>query len=106
MNEGVQKIPDLEASAPPRWINDLACGLATVAIAFISFWNPLRHAHWLIAGVAIWLIGFGRFTGGHPNPPALQNDIIAGILLLMFAIIPDESNRPARAWRDFYQARE
>lgn len=84
------------------WTNDLASGFAIIVIAFISFWNPLRHAHWLIAGFAIWLIGFGRFAGGDPNLPALQNDMVVGILLLMFAIIPNETNRPPQAWRDYY----
>lgn len=85
------------------WVNDLTCGFAVIVIALISFWHRLEKIHFVILGIAIWLIVFGRFVGGHSDLPALQNDLVVGILLLMFAIIPNESSRPPRAWRDFYK---
>lgn len=48
----------------------------------------------------------GRLDSPHPTPPALQNDIIVGWLLLMFAIIPNEANIPPRSWRKFSRERE
>jgi hypothetical protein len=84
------------------WTNDLLCASVTVVLALISFWRPLRHAHLVTAAVALWLIGFGYLAAPYPTPPALQNDITTGWLLLMFAIIPNEVNRPPRPWRDFY----
>lgn len=66
---------------------------------FIGGWPPLRYAHVAIMVVALWLSGFGFWTSGHPAPPALQNDILVGLLLLMFAIIPNNANLPPLAWR-------
>jgi hypothetical protein len=82
------------------WINDLACAFAIVALALLSFWQPLRYAHLAIGVVALWLIVFG-YIGGYPAPPASQNHILLGLLLVTFAIIPNEANLPPRSWR-FY----
>jgi SPW repeat len=84
------------------WANDLACAFTIVALALLSYWQRMRHAHLAIAAVAIWLIGFGYFGSSHPLPPALQNDLLVGLLLLMFAIIPNKASLPPRAWLDFY----
>lgn len=81
------------------WLNDLFSALAVIMLALISFWRPLRYAHVAIVVVALWLIGFGFWASGYPAPPALQNDILVGLLLLMFAIIPNEANLPPKAWR-------
>jgi hypothetical protein len=81
------------------WLNDLFSALAVIMLALISFWPPLRYAHVAIVVVALWLIGFGFWASGYPAPPALQNDILVGLLLLMFAIIPNEANLPPPAWR-------
>jgi len=75
------------------WINDLTCGLAIVTLALLSFWSPLRYMHLAILAPAFWLVFFG-FIAGHPAPPASQNHILLGLLLLMFAIIPNEANSP------------
>jgi len=80
-------------------LNDLACALAIVTLSLLSFWQPCRAAHFGLCGVAIWLIGFGYARAPLPAPPALQNDILVGMLLLMFAIIPNEAN-PPRSWSD------
>lgn len=83
------------------WANDLCCAFAVVTLALLSFWPPLRQAHIAIAGIALWLIGFSYLTSSHPAPPALQNDLLVGLLLPIFAIIPNEANLPPRAWREF-----
>jgi hypothetical protein len=84
------------------WFNDLLSALVVVVLALVSFSPQLRYAHLAIAVVALWLIGFGFWTSAYPAPPALQNDILVGLLLLMFAIIPNEATRPPRPWRDFF----
>lgn len=81
------------------WLNDLFSAFAVIMLALVSFWPPLRYAHLAIVLVALWLIGFGFLASGYPAPPTLQNDILVGLLLLMFAIIPNEANLPPRAWR-------
>ena len=81
------------------WFNDLFSALAVIVLALVSFSPFLQYAHLAIVVVALWLIGFGFWASGYPAPPALQNDILVGLLLLMFAIIPNEANLPPRAWR-------
>ena len=81
------------------WVNDFACAAAVMLLALLSFRAPLRQAHLAIVVVALWLIGFGYLAAPHPAPAALQNDLLVGLLLLMFAIIPSEANLPPRPWR-------
>ncbi|HUE83426.1 MAG TPA: SPW repeat protein [Pyrinomonadaceae bacterium] len=81
------------------WVNDLFSAIAVIVLAIVSFWPPLRFAHVTNLVIAFWLIAFGFWASPYPAPPALQNDIIVGLLLLMFAIIPNQANLPPRAWR-------
>lgn len=90
------------------WMNDLICGSAIVLLAFLSFWffsrlRFFRYAHVLILGVALWLIGFAYFYGGHPASPGYQNDIFLGLILLLPAIIPNDASQPPPSWRRYYQ---
>lgn len=82
------------------WLNDLLSALAVVVFALVSFWRPLRLAHVANVAVALWLIAFG-FWAPYPPALALQNDIVIGLLLLMFAIVPNHANQPPRPWRRF-----
>ena len=84
------------------WTNDFVSATLVIVLALISFWPPLRFAHVANLLVALWLIAFG-FWASYPAPPALQNDIVVGLLLLMFAIIPNEATLPPRRWRDFLE---
>ncbi len=89
------------------WINDFSCGFSVIICALLSFWPSLQQVHLVIIGVALWLIGFGFFASPYPTPPALQNNIIIGWLLLMFAIILNEANLPPRSWEEYFsEARE
>jgi hypothetical protein len=82
------------------WVNDLSSAIVVTAFALVSFWSPLRFAHFANLVVALWLIAFGFWAFPYPTPPALQNDILVGFLLLMFAIIPNEASQPPLSWRN------
>jgi hypothetical protein len=94
------------ASEWKPWANDLACACAVVAFALLSYWPPLKHAHLATGVVALWLIGYGYFAAPHPLPPAMQNELLTGLLLALFAIIPNEANQPPQMWREFYASAE
>jgi hypothetical protein len=81
------------------WFNDLLSATVVILLALVSFWPPLRFAHVANLAVGLWLIAFGFWAFPYPTPPALQNNVVIGLLLLMFAVIPNEANRPPRPWR-------
>jgi hypothetical protein len=83
------------------WVNDLAAGGLVIVLSLASYWRPTGWAHLLLLLVGAWLIGFGRFQETPPLAPALQNDIVVGLLLFMFAIVPNEASLAPRAWRRF-----
>lgn len=84
------------------WFNDLTCALLIIASCLLSYWPPCRLAYLVTLPLSLWLIGFGYFASPYPSPPALQNDLMVGLLLLMFAIVPNEAASPPLAWRDYY----
>jgi multisubunit Na+/H+ antiporter MnhF subunit len=83
------------------WFNDLFAAMVVIMLALVSFWSPLRFAHVANLVIALWLIAFGFWASPYPAPPALQNDIVVGLLLLMFAIVPNKATQPPRSWHDF-----
>ena len=90
-----------ESGQVALWANDLGCGTAVILFALFSYWHPTRHAHVATMAVALWLIGFAYWHGFGSAPPASQNHVILGMLLGMFAVIPNEATRPApAAWEE------
>lgn len=73
--------------------NDLLCGLSVVVFGFLSLWNQTQWARFLTLAVALWLIISG-YLAGHPAPLSVQNQIIIGLLLAMFAIVPNRTKMP------------
>lgn len=80
------------------WV-DATAGSLVILLSLVSFWRPLRRAHLGTLGVAVVLACYGYFSAPRPGPPAAQNEIATGLLLLLFAIIPSEASRPPDAWR-------
>jgi len=80
------------------WVADFLAATLVIVLALISYWKPARRAHLLIIVVATGMILYGRFGGSHPLDAALQNHIVTGLLLLMFAIIPNEAFQPPLGW--------
>lgn len=74
------------------------CSLLVIGFGLASYWHPLRHLHLANAVVALAMIGYGRFAAPAPVPPALQNLILTGLLLLMFALVPNRASQPPRCW--------
>ncbi len=80
------------------WINDMATGAAVIVFGLFSFWKPTRRAHVLTLLLGGWLIGFAYHQGFGNSSPAAQNDLMLGLLLLMFAVIPNRCDRAPRSW--------
>lgn len=85
---------------PPYWWNDFACALLVMTFALLSFWPPTKRAHLLQIAVGLWLMGwaFANGFGQKPVPPPLQNNVMTGFTLLMFAILPNRASRPSASW--------
>ena len=83
----------------------LFSGAIVIVMAVLSFWRPARFARFGTLGVSLWLALHGYFAAERPGPPAAQNEIMIGLTLLLFAIIPNEASRPPAAWRHEEQSR-
>lgn len=83
----------------PARARELAAAAAVALLALASLWRPLRHAHVLTLPIAVWIAAAGWLAAPHPRPPAAQNLILTGLLLLMFAAVPSDAFRPPVPWR-------
>lgn len=81
------------------WVTDLAAGLAIITLALLSYWNRAQHPHLVTALVGGALIAAAYLCSGQSAPPAMQNQAILGLLLLMFAVIPNDASRPPLSWQ-------
>lgn len=80
------------------WAADFMAAGAVITLALLSYWPPTRNAHLATAALAVLMIGFGRIGGGADVEPAYQNHIVVGLLLAMFAIVPNHAGQPPRSW--------
>ncbi|MEX0729127.1 MAG: SPW repeat protein [Planctomycetaceae bacterium] len=80
------------------WFNDMIAGLAVIVFALMSYWHPTRRAHLLTLGMAGALIVLAYWHGFGDAPPISQNEMVLGVLLLMFAIVPNDAGHPPPAW--------
>lgn len=87
------------ATAGDYAINDVICGALAVILSLLSFWSPARRAHLVTLALGMWLALFGYFSAERPGPPAAQNDLVVGLLLVILAIIPTEASEPPVPWR-------
>lgn len=93
------------AGAAFLWYNDYACALAIIVISSLALWPRIEKVHYLNAVVSAYLIGVG-YTAAVPPPPAYQNYIVVGVVLLVFAVIPTPTTLPPWSWQHFYIERE
>ena len=80
-------------------VNAVVCGSIVVILSLLCFWRPLQRASIGTLLVSLWLMVHGYVSAERPGPPAAQNEIVLGLLLLVFAIIPSEASLPPRPWR-------
>lgn len=78
---------------------DVTTGAAVVGLSLASFWRRDEWLHLVTAVVAVALALLAYFGSARPGPPGAQNEIVTALLLLLFAIIPNEANRPPKPWR-------
>jgi hypothetical protein len=81
------------------WNTDVSAGSAVILLSLLSFWRPLRKSHLVTGVIALWLILSAWFAAARPGPPAAQNEIVVGLLLLMLAIVPTDASLPPEPWR-------
>lgn len=78
---------------------DVAAGALVVAFSVASFWRRMEWAHLLTAALGLGLAAYAYLAFPRPGPAGAQNEIVVGLLLVLFAIVPNEAARPPRPWR-------
>lgn len=94
MSPFIFRHPDGETAL---WLTDWLAALLMCVFALSSYWLPLNRIHLANVLVACALIGFGRFYGDEVTA-AHQNQILVGLLLLMFALVPNQAADPPQNW--------
>jgi hypothetical protein len=84
---------------PSWWWNDLGVALFVATVSLWSCGGRTIRAHLLNVVAAVWLVAFGYVGAGDHPPPAAQNAIVVGLVLLMVALIPSEANLPPKERR-------
>lgn len=85
---------------PGLWWTDFGAAFLIITVSFASFGKRTRRAHLLNILIALWLVGYSYFAFSESPPPAVQNDLTVGILLLMLAIIPSRATAPPAGWSE------
>lgn len=79
-------------------------GLARIAAvvmllaSLISLIERLRRAYLVTLAVSL-LLSLWPFTQPPPASPMMQNVMIVGLVIAMFAVLPPDATRPPRRWR-------
>lgn len=75
-------------------VNAVVSGTIVIVASLAAFWPPAGWARYVTLAVSVWLTLHGYFSAIRPGPPAAQNEIMAGLLLLLFAVLPNHVNQP------------
>jgi hypothetical protein len=81
------------------WSRDVCTGTAVILLSLLSFWSPLRRSRLATGVLAFGLVVSAWLAAVRPGPPAAQNEIVVGLLLLMLTIVPNEASLPPESWR-------
>lgn len=93
------------AQKPSYWIADWSAAMAVIVIGLMSYWPPMRHLHLVTCAVGLGMCAFAYLGEPYPTPPALQNHLVIGLLLLMFGLIPNHASQAPPAWQEFEKAK-
>lgn len=85
---------------PRMWWTDFGAAFLIITVSLASFGHRTSRAHLLNILIALWLVGYSYFAFSESPPPAVQNDLTVGILLLMLAIIPSRATAPPAGWSE------
>lgn len=80
-------------------LTQVTAGAIIAVASLLSFWPPAASARLVTLATTLALTAHGYFAAPRPGPPAAQNEIMVGLTLLLFAILPNETNRPPDEWR-------
>lgn len=83
---------------PIFWVNDLICASIILLCALLSYHRRLYRMHFISFLVSLYLIAIGYLHTEIAPPPA-QNELVIGLLLLMFTLIPSHSSAPPKKWQ-------
>ncbi len=76
-----------------------AAGAAIIVASLLAIWRPAAAARVVTALATAALIAHGYFSAPRPGPPAAQNEIVAGLLLVLFVLLPNDINTPPEPWQ-------
>lgn len=79
---------------------DFGLGSVIILFAALSFWEKTRYIHVGTLFLSVLMFAVPRLTLSPEIPPAGQNFMMIGLLLAMFAMIPNEAFSAPRAWRN------
>ncbi len=80
--------------------SDFLIPFSILLFASLSFKESLNKMHLLQTVPALWLLWISYTYPTPWLPFGLQNHILTGLFLLMFAIIPSRASEPPRPWRN------
>ena len=80
-------------------LSQAAAGTVVVVASLLAIWPPAAAARGVTALATLSLIAHGYFSAPRPGPPAAQNEIVAGLLLILFVLLPNDVNAPPRPWQ-------
>ena len=87
------------AGADAYNLSQAAAGTAIIVASLLAIWPPAAAARGVTALATVWLIVHGYFSAARPGPPAAQNEIVVGLLLILFVLLPNDINAPPTPWR-------
>lgn len=85
----------------PAHVDLIARGAAVLmaVLSAMSLAERFRRAYLGTLAVSLLIAGY-PFLTPPPASPMLQNIMITGLVIAMFAIMPPDAMRPPRAWRE------